>query len=95
MANEKRSPPTADSLRQAIDSGRTGEKADWPDPAAAPLGTDDEAAGNPPSRQELGMETLETPIQTRLNGSLMAAALYASIALAILIVLALIVYNAL
>jgi hypothetical protein len=32
-------------LRADIDRGRTGDKVDWPDPAAAPLGTDDEAAG--------------------------------------------------
>jgi hypothetical protein len=35
-------------LRDDIDCGRTGEKVDWSDPAAAPLGTDDEAAGTPP-----------------------------------------------
>jgi hypothetical protein len=29
---------------------RTGDKVDWPDPAMAPLGTDDEAAGTPQSR---------------------------------------------
>ena len=37
-----------DQLRDDIDRGRTGDKADWSDPAAAPLGTDDEAAGTPP-----------------------------------------------
>lgn len=35
-------------LREAIDSGETGDKVANPDPAAAPLGTDDEAAGTPP-----------------------------------------------
>ncbi|AEQ50403.1 hypothetical protein [Pelagibacterium halotolerans] len=44
----KISPQTSDALRHAIDSGETGEKTDWPDPAAAPLGTDAEAAGQPP-----------------------------------------------
>jgi hypothetical protein len=34
-------------IRRAIDSGRTGDKVDFPDPAAAPLGTDEEAAGTP------------------------------------------------
>lgn len=34
-------------LRADIDRGRTGDKVDWPDPAAAPLGTDDEAGGAP------------------------------------------------
>jgi len=40
---EKRS--TADQLRRDIDRGRTGDKVAWPDPASAPLGTDEEAAG--------------------------------------------------
>jgi len=39
---------TISQLRNDIDSGRTGDKVDWPDPAAAPLGTDEEAAGTPP-----------------------------------------------
>lgn len=42
-------PPTTSQLRHDIDSGRTGEKVAAPDQAAAPLGTDDEAAGTPPS----------------------------------------------
>ncbi|WP_018389583.1 hypothetical protein [Ancylobacter sp. FA202] len=36
-----------DRLRRAIDEGRTGDKVPFSDPAAAPLGTDDEAAGHP------------------------------------------------
>lgn len=32
-------------VRHAIDSGLTGDKVAWPDPAAAPLGTDEEAGG--------------------------------------------------
>ena len=32
-------------LRRDIDAGRTGDKSTGVDPAAAPLGTDDEAAG--------------------------------------------------
>jgi len=39
---------TVSQLRDDIDRGRTGEKVDWSDPAAAPLGTDEEAAGTPP-----------------------------------------------
>lgn len=41
------SPPNTDQLRHAIDSGRAGDKVNFPDPAAAPLGTDSEAAGTP------------------------------------------------
>lgn len=36
---------TADALRHSLDRGRGGDKTDFSDPAAAPLGTDDEAAG--------------------------------------------------
>lgn len=42
---------TTDQLRDDIQSGRTGDKVPGFDPAAAPLGTDDEAAGAPPSPQ--------------------------------------------
>ncbi len=41
--------PTADQLRGEIDSGATHDKVANADPAAAPLGTDDEAAGTPPT----------------------------------------------
>ena len=40
---------TVEQLRADIDSGRTGDKVLAPDHAMAPLGTDDEAAGTPPS----------------------------------------------
>jgi hypothetical protein len=35
-------------LRSAIDQGRSGSKVRGADPAAAPIGADDEAAGTPP-----------------------------------------------
>lgn len=38
---------TVDQLRADIDSGRTGDKVPGRDLAAAPLGTDEEAAGTP------------------------------------------------
>ena len=44
-----------DHLRDDIDSGRTGDKVAFPDPAAAPLGTDEEAAGTPVSAQAAAM----------------------------------------
>lgn len=43
---------TADRLRHDIDRGRAGDKVDFSDPAAAPLGTDAEAAGTPPSQEQ-------------------------------------------
>ncbi|WP_157089246.1 hypothetical protein [Oceanibaculum pacificum] len=45
--------PTAEQLRHRIDKGATGDKVPAHDPAAAPLGTDDEAAGAPPTKEEL------------------------------------------
>ncbi|MGQ4272932.1 hypothetical protein [Terrihabitans sp. B22-R8] len=37
-----------EQLRADIDKGRTGDKIAGSDPAASPLGTDEEAAGTPP-----------------------------------------------
>lgn len=38
---------TTEQLRHDIDRGKAGDKIPFPDPAAAPLGTDEEAAGTP------------------------------------------------
>lgn len=40
---------TGESVRNATDAGLTGDKIPYPDPAASPLGTDSEAAGERPS----------------------------------------------
>lgn len=40
-------PRNVEQLRRDIDTGRTGDKLDYGDPAAAPLGADEEAAGTP------------------------------------------------
>jgi hypothetical protein len=45
--------PTAARLRYEIDRGRGGDKVDGSDPAAAPLGTDDEAGGAPPTPAQI------------------------------------------
>lgn len=42
-------------LRDHIDRGGTADKAAASDPAAAPLGTDDEAAGAPPTWEEVAL----------------------------------------
>ena len=47
--------PTSDHLRRRIDHGEFGDKVNYPDPAAAPLGTDDEAAGHPPTAAQLAL----------------------------------------
>jgi hypothetical protein len=45
--------PNAAMLRDDIDSGETGDKIGFPDPSAAPLGTDAEAGGNAATREEM------------------------------------------
>lgn len=59
-------------LKDSIDRGLTGDKVAWPDPSAAPLGTDEEAAGAPSSPAAaaiaLALETgrgLQLPAGTR------------------------------
>ncbi|MEA2976058.1 MAG: hypothetical protein QOF19_1578 [Alphaproteobacteria bacterium] len=52
---EKQAPAAPDRLRRDIDSGRTGDKVPVIDPAAAPLGTDDEAGGTRLSAQAARM----------------------------------------
>jgi hypothetical protein len=47
--------PNVDQLRAEIDSGRSGDKVAASDPAVAPLGTDEEAGGNPPTRDQVAM----------------------------------------
>lgn len=46
--NPHRAGAAAAVARDAIDSGRGGDKVSGFDPAAAPLGTDEESAGNRP-----------------------------------------------
>ncbi|QPM92395.1 hypothetical protein [Pseudooceanicola algae] len=49
----KDEPRNAAQLREQIDRGGAADKVAFSDPAAAPLGTDDEAAGHPPSREQV------------------------------------------
>lgn len=46
---------TSAQLKGDIDSGRTGDKNAVFDPALSPLGTDDEAAGTPPSSERVDL----------------------------------------
>lgn len=68
---DKPPPPSPTSaaarLRHAIDSGNTGDKVNYPDPAAAPLGTDDEAAGTTPAlmEKEIDAELVRMPQNQR------------------------------
>jgi hypothetical protein len=51
--NLKEEAPTSAQLRHGIATGKSRDKISNIDPAAAPLGTDDEAAGNAPSQDEI------------------------------------------
>lgn len=64
-------PKTTDKLRAEIDSGRSGDKNDFPDPAMSPLGTDDEAAGTPPSPAQIreAAEAELRPHRNRVNAT--------------------------
>lgn len=44
---------TAAPLRGDLDAGHGRDKVTYPDPAAAPLGTDDEAAGTPITEEQM------------------------------------------
>lgn len=44
-----------DLLRQKLDEGVGHDKVSYPDPAAAPLGTDDEASGHPITPEQLAV----------------------------------------
>jgi hypothetical protein len=46
---------TVDQLRSDIDGGRTMDKVRGSDPAMAPLGADEEAAGTPLSAEAISM----------------------------------------
>ncbi len=62
---------TTSRLRADIDSGRAGDKTDFSDPAAAPLGTDAEAGGTPPGDAEIARardaETAGPPRDSHAN----------------------------
>lgn len=44
-------------VRRKTDSGETGDKVNHPDPAAAPLGTDEEAGGAATPLEEIAAST--------------------------------------
>ena len=61
MARPEPHPQTVDRLRADIDRGLTGDKVAGSDPAAAPLGTDAEGGGAPPTRAEIDLEARSRP----------------------------------
>jgi hypothetical protein len=77
-------PPTVDRMRHDISRGKVGDKIDHPDPAAAPLGTDDEAAGTPPEARKIAAES--TPSFSRETKTIGAGSIYAGIVVAIILI---------
>jgi hypothetical protein len=69
---------TTEQLRIAIDQGAGGSKVDAGDPAAAPLGTDDEAGGTPNTAAQVRLaaaqEVRATPSSGRQRTSGIGAA---------------------
>jgi hypothetical protein len=88
--------PTTDQIRNAIDSGATGEKVSMPDPAAAPLGTDDEAAGNPSTVQERAMAARQMPeAPQRAHHRVSGVTLYVGLVLAVALLIIVVMFRAL
>lgn len=73
---EKEAPMQTDRLRHEIDSGRTGDKVAFHDPAAAPLGADDEAAGVSPTLEQVAQARM---LETQQPGDAVGLARGASI----------------
>jgi hypothetical protein len=81
--------PTTDQIRNAIDSGATGEKVAFPDPAAVPLGTDAEAAGDSPTRTQRAIEAqaqIGQPPRVPPNGVTIYLAAIAAVGVAIVLI---------
>ena len=82
-----RSNDTVERLRADIDSGRTQDKVRASDPAAAPLGTDEEAAGTPISGERVALarsqEVTAPPQRESRGGALVYTAMLASVAIVI------------
>ena len=61
--------PTSAMLKGDIDTGRTGDKNPVFDPGLAPLGTDDEAAGTPPSMFRVALARHSENLERWIRGS--------------------------
>jgi hypothetical protein len=71
MSERFDTPGNPDLLRCMIDAGKTFDKVSFPDPSAAPLGTDDEAGGFPSSAAQVSeairLETRPITSVTEMN----------------------------
>jgi hypothetical protein len=64
---------TVEQLRSGIDRGRARDKVSGFDPAAVPLGADDEAGGTPvtPDRVELAQRHVDAAPRTHNDGGVL------------------------
>jgi hypothetical protein len=90
--------PTTAKLKHDIDRGRGGDEVDVIDLAVAPLGTDEEAAGTPPSPEAIAeahqREVAVAPVSSERRDSDHAVAAYVAIVAAIAINLGLAIWLA-
>jgi hypothetical protein len=74
---------TTAKLKHDINRGRGGDKVDVFDPAAAPLGTDEEAAGTAPSSDAIALahkqEIADAPVSSERKDGDQAVAIYVGI----------------
>jgi hypothetical protein len=88
--------PTSAKLKHDIDRGRGGDKVDVIDSAAAPLGTDDEAAGAAPSIDAIAQahrdEIAETRVTSERNDKDHAVAIYVAVIVSITTVIGLAIW---
>lgn len=87
--------PTTDQLRDRIDSGQTGEKVAMPDPAAAPLGTDAEAGGMPPTEAERALAASTMPVEPEPRARRSGAFIYVALIVVVAAFIALVLLTAL
>jgi len=64
MEDPDQEPKNTSKLRSVIDAGKARDKVAYPDPAAVPLGADDEAAGTPVTEAQ-ARTALEYETRTR------------------------------
>lgn len=86
--------PTTEQLRADIDSGAKGEKVSHSDPAAAPLGTDDEAAGRTPTAQERQLAAKSQPYYREPRPPINGTVLYSVILIVVVCIIVLVGYSA-
>lgn len=79
---------TVEQLRRDTDSGKTRDKVSGPDPAAVPLGADEEAAGTPLSAERIALDraqTVDAPARSRETGGKWAYLAILAVVAAILV----------